>query len=72
MTEKELQRMKDFLTYFQVNWEGDIIYLTSGGNSCIMNPETEWHEFLGYSVNSVAEAVANELGKPAKWMKEDY
>ena len=72
MTEKELQRMKDFLTYFQVNWEGDIIYLTSGGNSCIMNPETEWQEFLGCSVNSVADAVAMELGKTTKWMKEDY
>jgi hypothetical protein len=63
MTDEELMRCKQFLDYFDVNYNGDVIYLTDGGNSCIMNPKTEWKEFLGYSVNSVAEAVAKKLGK---------
>ena len=63
MTEDELIRCKKFLDYFDVEYDSDIIYLTDGGNSCIMNPNTEWKEFLGYSVNSVAEAVAKKLNK---------
>ena len=40
MTEKELNRCKDFLDYFGVKWDVDRIKLTSGGNSCIANPNT--------------------------------
>ena len=68
MTEDELKRCMDFLDFFGVNYKGDVIYLTNGGNSVIMNPETEWKEFLGYSVNSVSEAVAKELGKRTEWL----
>jgi hypothetical protein len=71
MTDIELIRCKDFLDYFQVDYSGDVIYLTSGGNSCIMNPKTQWKDFLGCSINSVAQAVAKKLGKNTIW-KNDY
>lgn len=70
MTDKELERCKDFLDYFGVKYDDEYISLTSGGNSCIMNPKTQWKEFLGCSVNSVAEAVARKLNKKTKWI--DY
>ena len=69
MTDKELKRAKEFLDYFSVDYKGDTIYLTDGGNSCIMNMKTQWQEFLGASVNGVAEAVAKKLNKPTKWEK---
>lgn len=65
MTKEELNRCLYFLDYFGVVYKGDVVYLTSGGNSCIMNPKTEFKEFLGCSINQVTEAVAKELGKPA-------
>ena len=68
MTDKELERCKQFLDYFGVKYDGDTINLSDGGNSCIMNPNTEWKEFLGHSINSVAEAVAEKLGKKIKWI----
>jgi len=67
MTKKELKRCIDFLDYFNVEYDDKIIYLTDGGNSCVMNPKTQWKEFLGHSINSVAEAVAKELNKQTKW-----
>jgi len=70
MTEQELKRCQEFLTYLDVDWSGDTIYLTDGGNSCIMNPSTPWKEFLGYSINSIAEAVAKEMDKKTEWL--DY
>lgn len=72
MSEEELNRCKDFLDYFSVKWDGDKIKLTSGGNSCIANPDTEWKEFLGCSVNGIAKLVAKELGKEVYWDEEDY
>jgi hypothetical protein len=69
MTDKELIRCKQFLDYFRVKYDEDIIYLTDGGNSCIMNPNTEWQEFLGCSINDVAIAVAKELEKKTKWLE---
>jgi hypothetical protein len=72
MTEQELSRCKDFLDYFNVKWDGEKIKLTSGGNSCICNPNTEWKDFLGASINGVARVVAEELGKEVYWDEEDY
>lgn len=69
MTDKELIRAKEFLDYFSVDYKGDTIYLTDGGNSCIMNMKTQWQEFIGASVNGVAEAVAKKLDKKTKWEK---
>ena len=70
MTDTELIRCKNFLDYFGVEYSGDVIYLTSGGNSCVMNPKTQWKEFLGCSINSVAEAVAKKLGKKTEWINK--
>jgi hypothetical protein len=69
MTEKELLRCKEFLKYFHIEQDDDTIYLNDGGNGCIMNPNTEWKDFLGYSINSVAIAVAKELGKKTKYVE---
>ena len=66
--EFEVSMTKDFLDFFGVKYDGDIIHLTDGGNSCIMNPNTEWKEFLGHSINGVAEAVAKELNKKIRWI----
>jgi hypothetical protein len=68
MTDEELVRCRAFLDAMGVSYDGDIIYLTDGGNSCIMNPKTEWKEFLGCSVNSIAEAVAKKLSKKTEWL----
>lgn len=67
MEAEKLQRCKDFLDYFSVAYDGEFIKLTSGGNSCIMNPNTKWKDFLGYSINSIARVVAEELNKPVKY-----
>lgn len=67
MTDSELIRCKLFLDYFHVKYDGDTIYLTDAGNSVVMNPQTEWQEFLGHSVNSVAEAVARKLNKKTEY-----
>jgi len=71
MTNEELVECKELLDYFQVDYIGDTIELTSGGNSCIMNPNTQFQKFLGCSINSIAEAVAKKLGKKAVY-KNDY
>lgn len=69
MTESELKECIEFLNYFSVRIDLDYIALTDGGNSCIMNPNTKWKRFLGYSINSVAIAVAKELNKPTKYIE---
>ena len=72
MNKEDLNRCKAFLDYFGVDYSKDKIMLTSGGNSIIMNPKTEWSDFLGHSINGVAEAVAKELNKDTYWDPEDY
>lgn len=67
MTEVELKRCKSFLDYFEVKYEGPIIYLTDKGNSDILNPNTEWSDFSGYTINQIAELVAKELHKEIEW-----
>ena len=71
MDNKTIQRFKDFLDYFRVDYSGDTIILTSGGNSIIANPDTQWKDFLGASINGVAEALATELGKETEWEVEE-
>ena len=71
MTDEELIRCKEFLDYFDVDYYGDVIYLTDGGNSCIMNTKTQWQEFLGCSINGVAKAVAEKLGKKTMWLNRN-
>ena len=70
ITEEEfLQKSLEFLDYFNVDYSGDYIELSSGGNSCIMNPKSQYYEiFGGYSVNHIAEYVAKKLDKKTKWI----
>ena len=70
MTDKDkyLERCIECLQFFGVDTNKDYIVLSDGGNSCILNPKTKWKEFLGHSINSIAEFVAKELGKPTKWI----
>lgn len=65
LTEEEfLNKCLDFLDYFEVDYSGDVIELTNGGTSCIMNPNSQFYEyFAGFSVNSVAQYVAKKLDK---------
>lgn len=72
MNKDDLKRCKAFLDYFNINYSGDKIMLNSGGNSIIMNPNTEWKDFLGHSINGVAEAVAEEIGIKTEWEDERY
>jgi len=70
MNEKEyLEECKRFLDYFSVEYTGDTVILTDGGNSCIMNPKSQWSElFGGHSINGVARYVAEKLGKKVKYI----
>ena len=70
MTTEELNRCKAFLDYFDIDYAKEIITLDDGGNSCIMNPKTQWTEFLGVSINSVAQAVADELDRVTIYERE--
>ena len=72
MTDKELEHCKKFLDYMEVDYSGDVILLNSGGNGIVMNTSPEWQEFLGYSINGVAEVVAKKLGKKIEWEDESY
>jgi hypothetical protein len=70
--EEYLKECLKFLDYFSVDYSGDAIRLTSGGNSIICNPKSKFAKlFGGYSVNNVAEFVAKELGKETVWDKYD-
>ena len=67
MTEEQLARCKAFLDYFSVDYSGDVVYMTSGGNSVICNPNSQWKDFGGYSINSIARAVAEQLNKKVEY-----
>lgn len=70
--EEFLVKCYEFLDYFSVDYQEDVIILTDGGNSCIMNPKSQFAEyFAGQSINSVAQYVAKKLGKPVKWHREE-
>jgi len=66
--EEFLEKCLEFLDYFGVDYKGDVIKLTDGGNSCIMNPKSQFIElFGGYSINSVTRYVAEKLGKRTEY-----
>ena len=59
-----LKKCKELLDYFHVDYSKDVIELTDGGNSCIMNPTSHFYELLGgYSINEISRYVANKTGK---------
>ena len=67
--EEFLKKCLEFLDYFNVDYKGEYIELTDGGNSCIMNPQSQFAElFGGHSINSVSEYVAKKLDKKTKWI----
>ena len=72
MTDAELVRCLEFLDYFNVDCDDDSIVLTDGNNSCIMNPNTQFKEFLGCSINSISQAVARKLNKPTVWERSEF
>lgn len=72
MNTEELSRFKQCLEYFGVDTEREKILLTSGGNSVILNKNSEYSDFLGCSINSIAEAYADQVGKEKEWEKEYY
>ena len=72
MTDEELEYGKKFLDYMNVDYSKDTILLNSGGNSIVMNPNTKRQEYLGCSINGVAEAVARKLDKKIEWEDESY
>jgi len=62
--EEYLEKCKELLDYFSVDYSGKTIKLNSGGNGCIMNPTSPFYKlFAGYSINSIAEYVAEKLNK---------
>ena len=65
LTEEEFMvECLKFLDHFGVDHSGDTMELTDGGNSCIVNPKSQFAElFGGYSINSIAQYVAEKLGK---------
>ena len=69
MTPDQLERCMAFLDYFKVDYSGEVIQLNGGGNSVIMNQNTEWKEFIGYSINTVAEAYATHTNKKIQYTK---
>ena len=72
ITEEEfLEKCYHFLDYFNVDYSADIITLTDGGNSCIMNPNSQFAEYFGgMSINSVAQYVAQKLGKKTHYISD--
>ena len=66
--EEFLNKCLKLLDYLKIDYNKDIIYMTDGGNSCIMNPNSEFYElFGGHSINSVVQYVAKKLNKKAEW-----
>lgn len=56
------------LKYFSVDVNKEIIYLTSGGNSCIMKESKHYHKGLvGSSINSIVIAYCKLKNKKTKW-----
>ena len=69
MTDKDLEECKALLDHFSIPYDMDYIPLTSGGNSIIMNPNFKYKNFIGASLNVIAEAVAKKLNKKTKWIE---
>lgn len=70
MTVEELNRCKEFITYFGAKIEPDKILVHDGHTSIVCNPDTEWKDFLGCSILSIAEVVADELSIKTEWREQ--
>ena len=68
-----LEECKKLLDYFGVDYSAEILKMTDGGNSCIMNKTSQFYElFGGLSINSVIKYVAEQLGKKCYYQSEKY
>ena len=69
---KLLEECKVFLDYFKVDYSSDTIELNDRGMSMVMNNSDGGFadKFVGYSINSIAEYTAKELGKKTKYRNE--
>jgi len=72
MDKKLLNRFIKFLDYMGVDLTKEKLLETDGGNSVVCNPNTEWQECLGMSINEVTRIVAKELGKETKWEIDEF
>lgn len=70
MDNNKLKRYQDCLDFFNVEWRRDEIKLHNGHYSVILNENFEFSDFCGYSVASIAEVVAEKMGKKIVWI--DY
>lgn len=67
-----LIKCKELLDHFDVDYSKDVVELTDGGNSCIMNPQSQYYElFGGHSINEVARYVAEKTGKKVTYINDD-
>ena len=67
MTKEQLTEAIEFLKYFHVKIDDKYVHINSGDHSVIMNPNTKWKKFLGHSISSIADAVANETNRKLKY-----
>lgn len=70
--EQFIKQAKECLDFFEVDYSGEFVYLSNGGNSCICNPKTRFPHFAGQSINAIAIGLARAIGKPTKYIPEDY
>jgi len=73
ITEEEfLLKCYEFLDYFKVDYKSDTMIMDDGGNSCIMNPKSQFYEYFGgHSINGVVRYVAEKLNKKVIY-KSDF
>lgn len=72
LTQKEQFYYKEalmVLEYFNKDTSRDTLYLTDGGNSVIMKSDNKFSDqFIGHSINSIVEYVAEVQGKKTEWI----
>lgn len=69
MKAETIKNCKEFLDFFGVSYNKEVIKLSSGGNmvfSSKSNPQ--WKEFSGWTINNVSELLAKELNKKTQWV----
>jgi len=66
-----LDKCKELLETFRKDLSKDTVYLHSGDNSCIMNPNSKFYElFGGQSIAGVASYYADKTGKKLKYIDD--
>ena len=68
MDKQRLDRFIACAKYFDVKIGTKYIWVNDSHTSVIMNPDTKWKDFLGYSILQIAELLSNELNKKIRWM----